>query len=88
MDNDLHYFGFDQDPYEVRIFKMKHMFSETNSILDKMYFENQVQLYRNYAPLSYSSDMFSVSKYDSFSNSFYDSYGCNDNIDAYLQTDN
>ena len=35
MDSDLHHFGFDQDPYEGRISKIKHMLSETNSILDQ-----------------------------------------------------
>ena len=32
--------------------------------------------------------MFSVPQYDSFSNYFYDSYGCCDNADSYLQTYN
>ena len=88
MDNDLHYFGFDQDPYEVRISKIEHMLSETNSILDQVNFRNQVQPYRNRVPPSYSSDMFSVPQYDSFSNSFYDSYDFYDNSDPYLRTDN
>ena len=88
MDSDLCHFGFDQDPYEVRISKIKHMLSETNSILDRMNYRNRVQLCGNHASPSYPSNIFSVPQYESFSNSFYDSYDCYVNADPYFRTDN
>ena len=88
MDSDLLYFGFDQDPYEVRISKIKHMLLETNYILDQRNYRNREQLCGNHASPSYQSNIFLVPQYDSFSNSFYDSYDCYDNADPYFQTDN
>ena len=88
MDSDLHYFGVNQETYEVRNFEIQYSLSNIISRLDQMNFRNQVQSCRDHASPSYQSNMFSVPQYDSFSNSFYDSYDCYGNTDPYFRTDN
>ena len=88
MDSDLHYFGVNQEAYEIRYSEIQYSLSNIISCLDQMNFRNQVQSCRGHASASYQSNMFFMPQYDSFSNSFYDSCGCYGNADPYFRTNN